>query len=772
MMHALSRTGLWPAEPKDGQRLARPTPKPSLPVPSPKLRNSSAKPLRFDKARFYLQLAAGLTSDLEMEMGLKTTNQVQLGCSLFRAAAAGDAAQVRRLLDEGADPLQRHAAGQLPLHVARNPAVVSELMAACPAASAVRTFTGQTPGERYIALLDSEHRHQVQDLLLALASPAALGSYLLLRAGRSLLGLMEPWLARAVLERACGPVSFLPTGEEASQVLSKEPLSLWELQKLWQRLPRGFEAPVLRHLLLEASQLSASAAATQLQHALERVLRGLCSQEILKRAELAELSHGLMEVLASLPSCPKWSLATLVVELCIDMNKVEPTAFSALLGMLPNCTSSSQNDVFWPQRDALAWLLLGFPTSPVPSLARLERLERLEAKETMRPDEEDLRSAALALEASKLEGCRSVPEELVLAVQSVRRSAMQGVEPLRAALAWVRCARLWQRSVLAEDEVQRSVRRLLRLHQDSSIQFRCHRVQSYSEAWQKALAAWPRAIQCNHPGLLVWDLLVTEVVLPSAVSLRAMHESLQSFEWALHGAEVLWTANNFDLAGGDLQGFALGVPCLREILLLQTSHGPILVDVRLLLLVEPSRASALRVLGELLSGKFETPQRRALWAQLIRLLLADAAGDLQALLDARKALNEADFLAYAGQPILQKLQEISRKHQKMRDQEREGQDLAADLADRAALAAKFLDRLASASALFDACLPPRPPGAGMAPQESAGCEVDQGVPPSFDGTLLERYLFAKASPAAPAFGLDVTELAQHRLQALQPAQAV
>ena len=94
--------------------------------------------------------------------------------------------------------------------------------------------------------------------------------------------------------------------------------------------------------------------------------------------------------------------------------------------------------------------------------ARLERLERLEAKETMRPDEEDLRSAALALEASKLarargrlqdaarkvllseEGCRSVPEEpkpgglllfwlrccaslqeLVLAVQSVRRSAMQ-----------------------------------------------------------------------------------------------------------------------------------------------------------------------------------------------------------------------------------------------------------------------------------------------------------------------------------------------------------
>ena len=85
----------------------------------------------------------------------------------------------------------------------------------------------------------------------------------------------------------------------------------------------------------------------------------------------------------------------------------------------------------------------------------------------------------------------------------------------------------------------------------------------------------------------------------------------------------------------------------------------------------------------------------------------------------------------------------------------------------------------------------------------------EGVPPSFDGTLLERYLFAKASfsvlkmtlptkrpffgdqasPAAPAFGLDVTELAQHRLQALsglwqvlsflisfgqalQPAQAV
>ena len=38
--------------------------------------------------------------------------QVTLGCELFRAAGAGDVALVRDLLEEGADPLLRHAGGQ------------------------------------------------------------------------------------------------------------------------------------------------------------------------------------------------------------------------------------------------------------------------------------------------------------------------------------------------------------------------------------------------------------------------------------------------------------------------------------------------------------------------------------------------------------------------------------------------------------------------------------------------------------------------------------
>ncbi|CAE7789028.1 unnamed protein product [Symbiodinium sp. CCMP2456] len=728
-----------------------------------KLRRSKSVQ-RFEKG-FYFQLAAGLTSQLEVTLGLRTPEEAALGRELFQAAEAGNAKQVRNLLAEGADALQRHAAGQVPLHVARSAEVVRELMAACPAAAGVRSFTGQTPAQRYMTL----HQKLAEELLLAVASPAALEGLLEQRAGRSLLGLMHPSLARAVLQRASGRVTFVPSGFEAVAVLSQDPLSLGELRRLWLRLPKTFEARVLQHLVLEAAPTPATA--QQLQRALETVLRHLCSEEAAdpkRHEELAELAEGLMQVLGDLGglSSPKWSLATLAVDLCIEMNKREPTAFSLLLGWLPSACSKSimHKDDIAVQQDALSWLLLGFATMPSCRALPLSELSRLLDPGLSWHSEEDLCSHAVALQAS-LEGCRSVAEDMVLAVQSVRQD-MKGVEPLQAAMAWAHCAQLWQRSVLAEEEVQNRLQELLRSSPEdiamSEIQFRCRKVHSYSEAWQKALAAWPRASQCRLPGLLVWDLLVMDVAVPTAMSLRTVHDSLLRLEWASDGAEVLWSANNFDLADGDLQGVTTE-GCLREIMRLHTRHGSILVDVRLLLLVQPAYARPLKVLRSVLSGQFETSQkRRRLWASLIHFLLSEPSVQTIEAMESNEEL-----LLYAGMPLLQRLQELSTAQKKLRDEAREGEDLAAALNDRAALAEKCLKRLDALSyQAFETCLSPRT--ARMQTWKTAPAAEDLYNEEPWHPALssLQQYLH-KAAPAAPAFALDVAALASQRLKALQ-----
>jgi len=687
------------------------------------------------KGRFYFQLAAGLTSELEVTLGLRTPEEAALGCDLFRAAEASNAKLVRNLLAEGADALQRHAAGQVPLHVARSPEVVCELIAACPAAAGVRSFTGQTPVQRYMTL----NHKLAEELLLAVASPAALEGLLEHRAGRSLLGLMHPSLARAVLQRASGRVSFVPS---------------------------GFEARVLQHLVLEAAPTAATA--QQLQRALETVLRHLCGKEEaggLKRHELAELAEGLMQVLGGL-SCPKWSLAALAVDLCFEMNKEEPTAFSLLLGSLPTACSNMimHTDDSSLQQDALSWLLLGFATMPSCRALPLSELSRLLDPGLTWHSEEDLCSHAVALQAS-LEGCRSVAEEMVLAVQSVRQE-MKGVEPLQAAIAWAHCAQLWQRSMLAEQEVQNRLQELLRSFREdiamSDMQFRCRKVQSYSQAWQKALAAWPRASQCRLPGLLVWDLLVMDIAVPTAMSLRTVHDLLLRLEWAWDLAEVLWSANNFDLsAGGDLEGFTTE-GCLREIMRLHTSHGSILVDVRLVLLVQPVHARPLKVLRSVLSGQFETSQkRRSLWASLIHFLLSEASVQTIEAMESNEEL-----LLYAGKPMVQRLQELSAAQKKLREEAREGEDLAEALRDRAALADKRLKHVDALSyQAFETCLSPRT--LRMQTKTAPAAEDLYNEEPWHPAiSCLQQYLY-KASPAAPAFALDVAALASQRLKALQ-----
>jgi len=714
------------------------------------------------KGRFYFQLAAGLTSELEVTLGLRTPEEAALGCDLFRAAEASNAKLVRNLLAEGADALQRHAAGQVPLHVARSPEVVCELIAACPAAAGVRSFTGQTPVQRYMTL----NHKLAEELLLAVASPAALEGLLEHRAGRSLLGLMHPSLARAVLQRASGRVSFVPSGFEAVAVLSQDPVSLGELRRLWRRLPKNFEARVLQHLVLEAAPTPATA--QQLQRALETVLRHLCGKEEaggLKRHELAELAEGLMQVLGGL-SCPKWSLAALAVDLCFEMNKEEPTAFSLLLGSLPTACSNMimHTDDSSLQQDALSWLLLGFATMPSCRALPLSELSRLLDPGLTWHSEEDLCSHAVALQAS-LEGCRSVAEEMVLAVQSVRQE-MKGVEPLQAAIAWAHCAQLWQRSMLAEQEVQNRLQELLRSFREdiamSDMQFRCRKVQSYSQAWQKALAAWPRASQCRLPGLLVWDLLVMDIAVPTAMSLRTVHDLLLRLEWAWDLAEVLWSANNFDLsAGGDLEGFTTE-GCLREIMRLHTSHGSILVDVRLVLLVQPVHARPLKVLRSVLSGQFETSQkRRSLWASLIHFLLSEASVQTIEAMESNEEL-----LLYAGKPMVQRLQELSAAQKKLREEAREGEDLAAALRDRAALADKRLKHVDALSyQAFETCLSPRT--LRMQTKTAPAAEDLYNEEPWHPAiSCLQQYLY-KASPAAPAFALDVAALASQRLKALQ-----
>eukprot|EP00439_Symbiodinium_sp_Y106_P053705 s2716_g7.t1 len=802
-MHALSRTGLWPTEKSDGRRHQPPRSSGKSPLPAmspPQLRRSKIAS-EATKGRFYFQLAAGLTSELEVTLGLRTPEEAALGCDLFRAAEASNAKLVRNLLAEGADALQRHAAGQVPLHVARSPEVVCELIAACPAAAGVRSFTGQTPVQRYMTL----NHKLAEELLLAVASPAALEGLLEHRAGRSLLGLMHPSLARAVLQRASGRVSFVPSGFEAVAVLSQDPVSLGELRRLWRRLPKNFEARVLQHLVLEAAPTPATA--QQLQRALETVLRHLCGKEEaggLKRHELAELAEGLMQVLGGL-SCPKWSLAALAVDLCFEMNKEEPTAFSLLLGSLPTACSNMimHTDDSSLQQDALSWLLLGFATMPSCRALPLSELSRLLDPGLTWHSEEDLCSHAVALQAS-LEGCRSVAEEMVLAVQSVRQE-MKGVEPLQAAIAWAHCAQLWQRSMLAEEEVQNRLQELLRSFREdiamSDMQFRCRKVQSYSQAWQKAMAAWPRAIQCRLPGLLVWDLLVMDIAVPTAMSLRTVHDLLpdpmcrlpavtprktkkQGFtprlhtdsrggvafmctrrlrlEWAWDLAEVLWSANNFDLsAGGDLEGFTTE-GCLREIMRLHTSHGSILVDVRLVLLVQPVHARPLKVLRSVLSGQFETSQkRRSLWASLIHFLLSEASVQTIEAMESNEEL-----LLYAGKPMVQRLQELSAAQKKLREEAREGEDLAAALRDRAALADKRLKHVDALSyQAFETCLSPRT--LRMQTKTAPAAEDLYNEEPWHPAiSCLQQYLY-KASPAAPAFALDVAALASQRLKALQ-----
>jgi len=612
------------------------------------LTKAEGQPAR--QALFYLHLAAGMAAELEEDLGEKTSEQVELGCALFAAAQRGDTALVLELLADKADPLQRHAQGQLPLHVARAPDTVRALVAACPGSVAIRSFAGQTPAHLFVESGD-------EDLLVHIACPLALEPLLQPVAGRSLLGRVEPSLARSVLDKACGPVAFLPSRQDALNSLqSKE--TFWELARLWRRLPKKLEVLALRYILFEEGP--SDVAHHLLQVAVEKLVARTCRDCLedmapIGRDDREELAAGLMEVLASWPASgtDRFDFASKVVEMAVELNKREPTAFSALLAMLPSCPVQG---AWSPERDALAWLLLGFPTAPLP-------WQDLEGQEDTNlaglRTEEELYAAVMDMEAFGLESCRSVAEELVQAVRSVRRSAMKGVEPFQVAIAWMHCARLWQRSSKAEEEAHCSVKRLLgALGQEvdmSKVQYRCRKTESYQEAWQKALAAWPKAPDCLLPGLLVCDLLVTEVALPTALAVREVHDSLLRLKWSVHDAEVLWTANTFDAADGKLEGFAAQEPCLREILLLKTSFGSILVDVRLRIIVKQTLAPALTVLKDAMLGRFEPPDRRPLWEKLLCLVLALRAAEGQlpdqlevALSDARKALRAEQLRSYAG----------------------------------------------------------------------------------------------------------------------------
>ncbi|CAE7211313.1 unnamed protein product, partial [Symbiodinium natans] len=761
-----------PREPRPASRLGQAADfGPSFPAPGT------------GKVRLYVALAAGLVADLQVELGERTKDQVTLGCELFRAAGAGDVALVRDLLEEGADPLLRHAGGQLPLHVAHGAPVVRELMLACPVAASVRCFAGRTPAESLL-----KGGAEAESLLLVLGSLEALEACLQPQAGKSLLGLLEPRLAREVLAKACGPVSGCCTVQEASTLLTEMAegrASFWKLKQLWHRLPKGLEILVLRHLLFEGP--ASPDTAHRLQLVVEKLVARLCQDcleegalqsvsEIKQEPSCQELLRGLMQVLAFQQRPQEHtSCAQRAVDLALRMNDLEPTAFSTFLKMLPTCPGAAWS----PDRDALGWLLLGFPTAEGPwPQAHLEESWLARVRNV---SENDLYEAAAELRLSRLERCDSVAEELVQAVRSVRNSPMQGVEPLQVAMAWIHCARLWKRSIQAEAEVQDTVQRLLMqgLSQavSSRLIFRCRRAESYREAWQKALAAWPRAPECRLPGLLVWDLLdttrhsvvrkacgVTEVAMPTATDLRSAHDALNRLVWSSHGAEVLWTANSFDIANSNVDNFFGG--CLREVLKLRTRHGPVLVEVRLSLSSDRKRASALEALRDLLQGRFEVPARRPLWARLLRLVL-DLRGKGKAAMEAaqgsaREALRDPAFAAYAGQPLLKQLQELSQQLRRIKDEERAMEEGAEALHERAALAEKFLHRLASAGA-FQTGLTPR------AVEESPRSAVTDDEPAAdFEGSLLQKYLASQALPAAPMFEWNVAALAAGLARAFVP----
>jgi len=96
-------------------------------------------------------LAASRVTAAQVKLGERSRAEASLGRELFVATAAGHARVVEKCLRRRADPWQRDSAGNVPLHLA-NEEVAHLLLDACPAASGVRNWQGQSAASHLISL--------------------------------------------------------------------------------------------------------------------------------------------------------------------------------------------------------------------------------------------------------------------------------------------------------------------------------------------------------------------------------------------------------------------------------------------------------------------------------------------------------------------------------------------------------------------------------------------------------------------------------------------
>ncbi|CAJ1379105.1 unnamed protein product [Effrenium voratum] len=519
---------------------------------------------------------------------------------------------------------------------------------------------------------------------------------------------------------------LLPTQEDLLLAVQEEDVT--RLSMLYKRLPRGLEALALRHLLEdERCELQ------KLETIIYKQVRDFIQDNSKPEPRLAA---DLAQACTALP----YNFAMWVVD------QVSGFQISLATSNLP------------AEKDALAWLLLGLRTGAFPTrLDLVPKGEKDFMKHRQCLTEEDLRAAVAELQASSASSSiRSIAEELVLAVRAA--TTMQGLKVtcLQAASAWVHCALLWQRYSQAAPEAMATLRRLLEAN-DIQVQIRIPPLPSLKSTWQKALKLWPSMQHACRmlPGVLVCDILAAEVPLESAASVRATHNHLCSWRWRTHGAELMWTLNNFD------SNLGLAPDGLQEGILLSSSAGPVLVNLRLSLLPKLSRPAAL-FLQNVVSGDLLTESLRPFWVLWLHLEMALRRAEQTqrlaplkaALARAYKELRNLRFVSFAGGAWLQRLEELSKRVLQMEDQERSCRDVSDALQDRAAVAQSCLNRLSYATSTLDACI--------MAPLEME--QWPEPVPrPIATNCLLEQYL-SQVSPSSPSFKTKIGSLAHCRLQ--------
>ncbi|CAE8682996.1 unnamed protein product [Polarella glacialis] len=414
----------------------------------------------------------------------------------------------------------------------------------------------------------------------------------------------------------------------------------------------------------------------------------------------------------------------------------------------PNSIAELRTDVVLADAD-----LVDFELSQVPAWASVRDL--------------DLEAALVGLELDDPSALqhRCLAEDLVLAANAVSElgGASTGMSAVEAAFTWLHSEHLWLTYTKAEPEVQQA------LIQTVS---RAWGVESYGrppelrlrtkapyEIWKSALELYSDLGGPESPATLVCDILSAEVELVSAAQLRDLHDSLCQLQWQLDDAEVVLQSNGFsrDFGPGSCSALSAELFRRRELrvsLLLRTHCGPMLAEVRLKLVPQPTCLRHwMPLLQDCVLGRFECSAKRESWGQLVRILdslaqaasLGRAAPLLAALESAQEQLLVGGGLgirALGRDALRQHVAELWSRYRALRDQERELADNELQLERRTGRARHSLH------------LPTPAPPSPMGEVSGSTAFLQAGFCNSVTPTM------------ASVIGMAVTVLAQQRVEAL------